>query len=107
MTPHEVAEALAVSEHTLANWRVERTGPAYIRIGGLIRYDGVDLEEWLESRKRKTDDANQIEKRELVLSLLARPKRVHGKHRLGRHRTQQDRRDEIRSKGSGIGDERA
>jgi predicted DNA-binding transcriptional regulator AlpA len=96
LTAREVAEALGVSEHTLANWRALKTGPAYIRVGGSIRYDGADLAEWLNSRKEKTH-APESAKRELALPILARQPRVSRKHRFGRHRTQQGRRDENRS----------
>ena len=44
MTARDVADTLGVSEHTLSNWRVLKTGPDYIRVGGLIRYDNSDLE---------------------------------------------------------------
>jgi len=35
---------------TLAHWRHEGRGPAFIRIGRRIAYRGADLNRWLESR---------------------------------------------------------
>ena len=96
LTPREVSESFGVSEHTLANWRALKTGPPYIRVGGSIRYDASDLKDWLNSRKEKTH-AFERAKRELALPILAGQPRVRGQHRFGRHRTQQDRRDENRS----------
>jgi len=42
-----------ISPLTLSDWRTKRVGPAYVRIGRLIRYRKVDLDAWLESRTRK------------------------------------------------------
>jgi len=42
-----------ISPLTLADWRTKRTGPAYIRVGRLIRYRQADLDAWLESRVKK------------------------------------------------------
>src|ERR1035437_9288588 len=106
LSPSTLAAELDVSEHTLANWRSAGTGPAYARIGGLIRYRDNDVADWIESRVRRMNDASQTTGRELALSVLGRRPRVHGHHRLGRHRTQQDRRDASGSEGAGAGDER-
>ena len=35
---------------TLAHWRSESRGPAYIKIGGRVAYSGKALNEWLEAR---------------------------------------------------------
>ena len=102
MTPREVSEAFGISEHTLAKWRVAGAGPIYIRVGSCIRYRLSDLEEWLQSRERKPH-APTSETRKLALPILRGRKTVYRKHRLGRHRTQQDRRDESGSEGQGAG----
>ncbi len=36
---------------TLAAWRLRRCGPAYCRVGALIRYHRHDLEAWLAARR--------------------------------------------------------
>ena len=35
---------------TLAHWRSEGRGPAYVKIGAKVAYLGRDLNEWLASR---------------------------------------------------------
>jgi predicted DNA-binding transcriptional regulator AlpA len=50
LTESQAAEILAVKKGTLANWRSERRGPAYVRLGGgrVIRYRVSDLEAFAE-----------------------------------------------------------
>ena len=40
-----------VSESTLQKWRGTGAGPAYFKLGRLVRYDGNDLIEWMGSRR--------------------------------------------------------
>lgn len=48
MTDEQTAQALRVSTGTLANWRSSRTGgPAFIKVGRLVRYRVRDLDDWL------------------------------------------------------------
>jgi predicted DNA-binding transcriptional regulator AlpA len=35
---------------TLAHWRCEGRGPAYIKIGPRVAYRGSDLNQWLEAQ---------------------------------------------------------
>jgi hypothetical protein len=42
-----------ISPLTLADWRAKRFGPAYVRVGRLIRYRQADLDAWLETRVKK------------------------------------------------------
>lgn len=95
LTAAELADMLHKSEHTLANWRTVGKGPAYVNIGRIV-YRESDVEEWLESQIRRTDDdAAQKSRRDVALPVLGGRPRVHGQHRrsrLGGHRTQQDRR---------------
>lgn len=32
---------------TLAKWRLRHKGPAYLKLGGKIRYRVIDIQEWL------------------------------------------------------------
>ena len=41
---------------TLAHWRCEGRGPAYIRVGARIAYSGADLNAWLAQRRVPTAD---------------------------------------------------
>lgn len=43
----EVAAYLKVSPPALEKWRLTGKGPAFIRIGRLIRYRRSDLDRWL------------------------------------------------------------
>ena len=50
LTSEESQDFLRVSQQTLANWRVQKIGPPYIKLGGKVLYRISDLEEWLDSR---------------------------------------------------------
>ena len=36
---------------TLAHWRCEGRGPAYVKIGWRVAYRGADLNAWITSRR--------------------------------------------------------
>jgi predicted DNA-binding transcriptional regulator AlpA len=47
-TPKEASEFLGVPEGTLAQWRSQRRGPAFIKLEGrLVRYRVRDLETYI------------------------------------------------------------
>lgn len=48
LTPDEVAELLGIPTGTLANWRYQRLGPTYLRVGRHVRYRRADVETWLD-----------------------------------------------------------
>lgn len=48
LTPKQAAEVLGVPEGTLAQWRSQRRGPAFIKLEGrLVRYRARDLEGYI------------------------------------------------------------
>lgn len=47
----ELAEYLGVAISTLRQYRLDGKGPAYIKIGHLVRYRKSDVEEWLTSQE--------------------------------------------------------
>lgn len=49
-----VALLLNVSERTLERWRVEGSGPAYLKAGRRVLYLQSDIEEWLEASRRNS-----------------------------------------------------
>jgi predicted site-specific integrase-resolvase len=51
LTPEETARRIRRAVQTLARWRCEGAGPAFIRVGGRIAYRAADVERWLESRR--------------------------------------------------------
>lgn len=48
LTPEEVEERYrgAVKVRTLANWRVQKVGPRFRKIGKAVLYDESDLNDW-------------------------------------------------------------
>ena len=47
MYSREVAAYLKVSESTLSRWRSARTGPPFLRLGGIARYRLDAVDRWL------------------------------------------------------------
>jgi hypothetical protein len=48
----EAAEFIGLTPNTLMAWRSRKLpGPAYIKVGGRVKYDVRDLVAYLESRK--------------------------------------------------------
>ncbi len=51
-TPRELADRWLNSEKTLERWRMDGAGPAYLKIGGRVLYDIVQIEAHERSRQR-------------------------------------------------------
>jgi excisionase family DNA binding protein len=51
MNPEEAGKYLGVSLVTLQQWRYQGKGPAYMKIGGKVRYDRDDLDKWMRSQR--------------------------------------------------------
>jgi hypothetical protein len=49
MTEDEVSKRLNVSLASLRRWRLLKRGPAFLKVGSLVRYQPEDLEAWLAS----------------------------------------------------------
>lgn len=47
----EAAKILGVIVQTLANWRLQQRGPAYIRLGRKIYYRVEDLQDYILSKR--------------------------------------------------------
>ena len=54
----QAARILGISVRTLERHRVEGTGPRYARLGRLIRYNPVDLKEFVDSNLQKSTSQN-------------------------------------------------
>lgn len=53
---------LGLSPSTLAKWRMNGTGPRYVKAGARVLYEKGDLDSWLEEKKRKhTHDQSDSE----------------------------------------------
>lgn len=47
MHPDDAAAFLCVSRRTLDRWRFDGTGPAFIKLGGAVRYRRADLDAFI------------------------------------------------------------
>ena len=52
MTTAEAADYLGCRPTTVSNWRQSGAGPTFLKLGGKVRYDPVDLDAWVASRRR-------------------------------------------------------
>ncbi len=50
LTPDDVSQYLGVPPGTLANWRYQGHGPAFVRLGRHVRYRAGDVDEWINSQ---------------------------------------------------------
>lgn len=48
-TVDEVAAMLAVTPHTLAQWRAEKRGPDFVKLGRGVFYRKLDVENWVNA----------------------------------------------------------
>jgi len=98
LSPEELAEVTGHSVNTLAHWRGEGKGPAYLKLSHRIAYPVADVEEWLESRRveRKPPEvekyATQTEKRVLALSVQSAREALQRNNRLRGHREEPESR---------------
>lgn len=53
LTPDDLARMWQVSAGTIANWRTNKKGPEFVRIGGLVRYHPEAVNAWLEAQPTK------------------------------------------------------
>jgi excisionase family DNA binding protein len=49
MTEDEVSKRLNVSVASLRRWRLLNRGPAFLKVGSLVRYQPEELDAWLAS----------------------------------------------------------
>lgn len=54
MNSPELAEEIGVPVQRLAVWRMEGTGPRYVKLGRSIRYRSSDVQAWLEANTVET-----------------------------------------------------
>jgi excisionase family DNA binding protein len=56
-TAAQLSEYLQIPEETLRKWRLQGTGPKYVRIGKHVRYRRMQVDRWLEQREREAAGA--------------------------------------------------
>lgn len=49
-TPEELADYLQVSIRTVYDWRLDKTGPRWCKIGTRLRYRWADIDQWVEQQ---------------------------------------------------------
>lgn len=52
LSQQRLAELLAVSQRTLERWRVEGSGPAFVKAGRRVLYRSDDVEHWIDSSRK-------------------------------------------------------
>lgn len=50
LTTHEAAGYCRLGKPTLERFRITGDGPAYLKLGGAVRYRRCDLDTWLATR---------------------------------------------------------
>lgn len=59
LTAEEVAELTGLSRETLAQWRSQKRGIPYLKIGRAIRYDVADVQSYLEGCRVSVSDPQE------------------------------------------------
>ncbi|MCF8879653.1 helix-turn-helix domain-containing protein [Hyphobacterium sp. SN044] len=62
LSPKAAAAYLGLAPSTLAKWRVDGTGPTYLKLGSAVRYKLDDLSDWLDSRSYSSTSATRSER---------------------------------------------
>jgi len=61
LTPDELGAMLSVTAPTLAQWRVEKTGPDYVKLGKSVFYRRADVLAWIQMNLVVTNRAKRID----------------------------------------------
>jgi excisionase family DNA binding protein len=48
LSTKQLAAALGKSPRTVEDWRAQKRGPKWVKVGGHVRYRTEDVEKWLE-----------------------------------------------------------
>lgn len=51
MTERQASQYMQISEKTLTKWRIQGIGPRFVKIGGLIRYRKLAIDDFLKSKE--------------------------------------------------------
>jgi excisionase family DNA binding protein len=63
LTPEAVAELTGLPVGTLAQWRSQKRGIPYLKIGRTVRYDPMDVQVYLEGCKVSVSDPQERRRR--------------------------------------------
>lgn len=50
MNTNELAEYLGIAVSTIVDYRLKGIGPVYVKIGHLVRYRKVDVDNWVANK---------------------------------------------------------
>ena len=59
LTAEEVADKTGLSPETLAQWRSQKRGISYLKIGRAVRYDPSDVQTYLEGCRVSVSDPRE------------------------------------------------
>jgi excisionase family DNA binding protein len=59
LTPDQVAAITGLSRETLAQWRSQKRGIPYLKIGRAVRYDPGDVQQYLAGCRVSVSDTNE------------------------------------------------
>lgn len=59
LTPDQVASITGLSKETLAQWRSQRRGIPYLKIGRAVRYDPADVQQYLAGCRVSVSQPNE------------------------------------------------
>jgi excisionase family DNA binding protein len=59
LTAEEVADITGLSHETLAQWRSQKRGMPYLKIGRTVRYDPADVQQYLEGCRVSVSDPRE------------------------------------------------
>jgi len=59
LTPDQVAAHTGISMETLAQWRSQKRGIPYLKIGRSVRYDPQDVQQYLAGCRVSVSDPNE------------------------------------------------
>lgn len=61
LSPNEAARILGVTEAALSRFRYEGRGPAFVRVGKLVRYSREDLMAWIKGQTVRHEQGSALE----------------------------------------------
>lgn len=62
LNDREAAALLGVTQSTLNFWRVQRRGPAFVKLGHAVRYRRADIDAYIAASRRETSDSRAATK---------------------------------------------
>ena len=70
LNTNQLAKVLGISSKTLSAYRRDGTGPEYVKLGHLVRYQMEDVQAWLEEKKKPVISLREL-KRERTKNAMA------------------------------------